>query len=68
MKRWEYHLVKFDAALGWLRATGEIDLEKAEEAFAALGAEGWELVTVEDQKIAGGQTRSIVAFFKWSLD
>jgi hypothetical protein len=64
MTKWDYKIVRFDAELGFFRATGQVDLEKAEGSLGELGAQGWELVAVEDEQVSGGATRSIIAFMK----
>jgi hypothetical protein len=66
-ERWEYKIVYVDA-LRWTNTGLPSELN---EDFDRLGAEGWELVSIESitrrTLFGGNQTAGLVAIFKKSL-
>ena len=60
--RWECRPVKI-AAQGWFRG-GKLDGAEFDQVLNALGADGWELVSVLATTQYGGESRDIAAVFK----
>ena len=62
MTRWDYQTVVFETA-GWFIA-GKLDGKAFQSKLDALGAEGWELVSVFDTNRHDGSTMPVIAVFK----
>ncbi|OLE56721.1 MAG: hypothetical protein AUI36_15360 [Cyanobacteria bacterium 13_1_40CM_2_61_4] len=62
MKRWEYKTYKTTTE-GWL-VGGTINAKSIEAALNALGAEGWELVTMVISPAGHTATKDVVALLK----
>lgn len=64
MDRWEYKTIKMETT-GMMG--GVVETETLDAHLNALGAEGWNLVSVFDTNMAvNGATREVVAVFKRS--
>lgn len=61
--KWEYHVIKLDAAGFWI-SQGQVDVVALAAEMNRLGSEEWELVSAFDTNRGGGGTRDVIAVFK----
>ena len=61
--KWEYKVIKLDAAGFWI-SQGQVDEAALEDAMNRLGSQSWELVSAFDTNRGGGGTRDVIAVFK----
>lgn len=61
--KWEYKVIKLDAAGPWINQ-GKVDEAVLETEMNRLGSQGWELVSAFDTNRGGGSTRDVIAVFK----
>ena len=67
MKRFEYHILKFDLRGGFFSWGGKVDAVSMDVRLNQLGAEGWELVSSFDTSYAKGSSRDLVLVLKREL-
>jgi len=64
MKRFEYHVFKTIADVGWFGLGGTVDTGSIDKPINELGADGWELVSTIDTNRGFGATRDVIMIFK----